>query len=419
MSAIHVRPSAGWRAALLCLAASLAGVAACGAQVTGPLTAPGVHTPLPPLSDGRLAIVGVNVVTMTSPEVLRAQTVLVRGGIIEAIGPVEEVIPPDDAQRIQGDGGWLMPGLMDMHVHLRRGDLDAYRRAGITTVRNMWGTPEVTALRQEVAAGAAHPAIFSAGPGLDGSRPVHAGSVVLTEEAAARAAVRAQVAAGWDFIKVYNSLEPRVYSAILDEARRAGITVVGHVPWALTIGQALHAGHGSVAHLTGIAEAVADGRGPAGWLAFDRSAAADVADRLADRGVWAAPTLVVLEALARNNLPAQDATRATGHQREMVAALHRAGVPLLAGTDAGIGLVAPGASMGRELGLFVEAGLSPYEALRAATVDAARFLGIEDQVGTVEVGKRADLILLAGDPLEDILTVQSPVALVQRGRRIF
>ncbi len=204
---------------------------ACGADTAGPAPSPGLSGPLPPLAAGAIAIVDVNIVPMTDDEVLPGRTVLIRDGLIAAIGVAADIDVPADAQRIEGDGRWLIPGLMDMHVHLRRGDLTAYRRAGITTVRNMWGTSEVWTLRAEALAGSTHPTIFSAGPGLDGSRPVHPGTIVVTEPGAAREAVRDIVAEGWDFVKVYNSLDPEVYAAILDEARRAGITVVGHVPW--------------------------------------------------------------------------------------------------------------------------------------------------------------------------------------------
>ncbi len=164
---------------------------------------------------------------------------------------------------------------------------------------------------------------------------------------------------------------------------------------------------------------MAGGRAPAGWLSYDGPAAEEVALTLARRGVWNAPTLAVLEQLATRNLSLENAGRARSNQGSAVKALYEAGVSLLAGTDAGIGLTPPGVSLGRELELFVQAGLTPYQALRAATIDAARFLGFDEQLGTIEVGKRADLVLLDGNPLEDIGALRSPVALVQRGQRLF
>jgi imidazolonepropionase-like amidohydrolase len=254
---------------------------------------------------------------------------------------------------------------------------------------------------------------------VDGEPPSWPGTAVVTSPAAARAEVRRQATEGWDFIKVYNRLRPDVYDAVLAEAGEAGIPVIGHVPLAADIERASAGGQASVEHLTGIAEAVADGRGPAGWLRLDEDAAATVAQRLAERGVWVCPTLTILAHLADRNLSPSDAGRAREHQARMVAALYDAGVPLLAGTDAGIDVVPAGSTLAVELELLVEAGLSPFAALRTATSEAARFLGIGDVSGTVEVGRRADLALLTANPLEDIRAVREPVGLVQRGRILF
>ncbi len=403
------------------VAASLLAGLSCQAESATALVGvptPGARTPLPPLFDGALAIVGVNVVTMESATVLDDQTVVVRDGRIIALGPRAGTVVPSDAQQVDGTGRWLIPGLIDSHVHLRRGDLAGYRQAGITTVRNMWGHATIQALREEVAAGAELPTIFSAGPGMDGNPPVWPATVVLTDPTAARAAVRQQLADGWDFIKVYNRLSPGVYDAILDEARTVGITVIGHVPLSLSVDHASARGQASIEHLTGIAEAVASGRGPSGWLSYDANAASSVARTLAARGVWACPTLIVLRQLAVQNLSAADADRARDHQGAMVKALHDAGVPLLAGTDAGIDLVAPGELAG-EVELFVQAGLTPFDALRSATSDAARFLGVEDEIGTIAVGKRADLVLLGANPLADVRALRNPVGVILRGRRLF
>jgi imidazolonepropionase-like amidohydrolase len=403
------------------ITASVLAVLSCQADsataVTGVLT-PNARTPLPPLYDGTIAIIGVDVVTMESAAVLDDQTVVVRDGRIAELGPRGAIDVPADAERIDGTGRWLIPGLIDSHVHLRRGDLAAYRQAGITTVRNMWGHAAIEALREEVAAGAELPTIFSAGPGMDGNPPVWPGTIVLTDPTAARAAVRQQLAEGWDFIKVYNRLSPSVYDAILDEAHAVRITVIGHVPLSLSIDHASARGQASVEHLTGIAEAVASGRGPSGWLSYDPDDATRVARMLATRGVWVCPTLIVLRHLAVQTLSPADADRTRANQGAMVKALRDAGVPLLAGTDAGIDLVAPGALAG-ELELFVQAGLTPLDALRSATADAARFLGVDGELGTIAIGKRADLVLLGANPLDDVRALRGPVGVILRGRRLF
>lgn len=409
-----------------CVHVALAALAilpvACRAQSrTAPPEIPprfGVPTPLPPLARGTLAIVRANVVTMNGTAVLPDRTVLIRDGRIVAIEPSDAIEVPAGADVVDAAGRFLMPGLLDMHAHVHRGDLDAYHRAGITTIRNMWGTDEVAQLRAELAAGADFPTLISAGPGLDGDPPIWAGSAVVTDPEGARNEVRRQ-AGTWDFIKVYNRLSPPVFRAILEEAAAVGIPVAGHVPLASTIDEAAAGGLSSVEHMTGIAEAVADGRSPAGWLRFDPDAGATVARTLAKRGTWVCPTLAVLRHLAILNLSPTDAALAQRHQRAMVKILFDEGVPLLAGTDAGIGAVDPGTSLDDELALLVESGLTPYQALRTATSEAARYLRLDGELGTVEVGKRADLVLLRADPLQDIAAIRDPAALIQRGRRIY
>jgi imidazolonepropionase-like amidohydrolase len=130
------------------------------------------------------------------------------------------------------------------------------------------------------------------------------------------------------------------------------------------------------------------------------------------------PTLVVIRKALTNNAGPQDAARAMANARLMVRRLYDAGAPLLAGTDAGVPVVEPGTSLHEELAELIAAGLSPYDALAAATVNPARFLGLEGKVGVVKVGARADLLLLKGNPLEEMGTVRSPVGVVLRGRMV-
>ena len=392
--------------------------AACGGAPAS-ITDPEGRTQLPPAAEGTIAIVGASVVPLATETVLTNHTIVVEDGVIAALGPTGTIDVPEDAALIEGAGVWVMPGLMDMHVHLLREELEAYQRAGITTVRNMWGTERVTVLKAELEAGADHPNIYTASPGMDGDPPVWPGSVVVTDPDVAREEVRRLESEGWDFIKVYNRLTPAVYRAILSEAENRAIPVVGHIPLEVRLEDGFDTRHESIEHLTGFAELAAGGRSPAGWLEFDEVAAASAAEDLAEKGVWMCPTLVVLRHLAESRLSESQSDRARRHQLTAVSALHRAGVQLLAGTDAGLGLVPAGSALAWEIGLFVEAGLSHYEALRTATVAPARFLGVSDQLGTIEVGKRADLLLLEANPLEDLSSLTSPVGVIQRGKVLF
>lgn len=376
------------------------------------------RTELAPLSPGVLAVTGANVVPMTSVEVLEDHTIIARDGVITDLGPSADLEPPTDAVVIDGRDVWVMPGLMDMHAHVREADLPLYTAAGVTTIRNMWGTESIAALRAAVAGGAEYPTIYSASPGMDGDPPVWDGSVVVTSPERARAEVRRLEAEGWDFIKVYNRLSPGVYDAILAEAVELEIPVVGHVPLGADLTDGLDRRHATIEHLTGYAEIAADGRGPSGWLNFRPDVAATVARDVAAKGIRVCPTLTVLAHLAGTNLSDAEARRATGNQRSAVGILHDAGVPLLAGTDAGLDLVPAGVTLAREVELLAASGLSRFEALRTATVEPARFLGMEEHVGTIEVGKSADLVLLGANPLSDLGALASPVGVVLRGRRI-
>jgi imidazolonepropionase-like amidohydrolase len=369
-----------------------------------------------PAPVGALAIVDVNVVPMDRPLVLRHQTVIVRGGRIAWLGPAATAELPSGARVVQGNGRYLMPGLIDMHVHLRRADLPQYLASGITTVRNMWGHEEIRQLEREVAAGTVRgPTIFSASAGLDGTPPQWPGTVLVLDSASAGDAVRAQVAAGWSWIKVYTQLTPPAYHAIMAAARAAGVPVVGHVPLRVDIHDALASGQRSIEHLTGYDRAVSrTGRsGTWGWTDADTSRYAGLVAATVAAGTWNCPTLAIFVKLAEQH-PAAERPGIIERRRQFVRALSRAGAHLLAGTDAGIGVVAPGTSLHDELAELVAAGLTPYRALRAATADAAAFLG-RPELGWIGKGAAADLLLVAGNPLEDVGQAAKIEGMVLRG----
>jgi imidazolonepropionase-like amidohydrolase len=234
---------------------------------------------------------------------------------------------------------------------------------------------------------------------------------------AAEDAVVRQAREGWDFIKVYRALKKDVYDAIVRTARSEGIGVIGHVPFSARLEDAL-AGMVSIEHLNSWDRALGGQAGFPGWLAADTARAHAYAEVAAARAVWNCPTMIVVSTLAQQNLSPGEQQEVLAARQAVVRALHRAGAPLLAGTDAGIGITAPGSSLPQELEHLVAAGLTPYEALRAATADAARFLGVEDQIGTIRPGMRADLVLVRGNPLAFIGSVGSVVGVVLRGEWI-
>jgi imidazolonepropionase-like amidohydrolase len=368
-------------------------LAACsdGVGSEPPGTGPDVD---PPAADSVLVLDRVNLVPMDTERVVRDRQVVVRNGRIAEIRPAGTPSPAG-ARRVDGEGGWLLPGLWDMHVHVNPGDLSAYVGHGVTTVRNMWGYPGLPELAARVEAGElVGPRIHSVSPGLDGTPAKWPYTQIVMDPAVADSVVAAQVAEGWTTLKLYHDLRPEVYDSLTAAARRRGVATVGHTPRRVPLEVVLASGQRSVEHLGGY-QSVTDP---------DRRAALLAATL--DQGVWNCPTLEVQAALGNRNLPAL---------RRWVADLHEAGAGLLVGTDAGIQLTVPGASIHDELAHFVRAGLTPYQALQGATTRAAEFMGMEDEGGRIAPGLAADLLLVRRNPLDDVEATRERVGVVLRG----
>lgn len=412
-----------------------------------------------------LAIVDVTVVPMTDDHTeLPNRTVLVRGERIAAEGPSGSVRVPAGARVIDGRGRWLMPGLADMHVHLEYLEnpdvLKLFVANGVTTVRGMDGRPFMLDWRRRTASRAlVGPQIVTAGPIIDCVPPARDDNLAVADALAARAAVEAQAEAGYDFIKTYSNLSPEAYRAVLAEAGARGLRVSGHVPKGVTLDEAA-AAQWSLEHLGDFADAVArDGARTPGWARrrlgapFDARKAASLAAKLAAAKVWVVPTAVEpdralgsgetvarwLAEPAMKDVPAQALAmwraqiarftsrmdsadfalnaQARGHRLALIKALHDAGVRLVVGTDTPNAFVVPGQSVHLELANFVAAGLTPGQALFAATAEPARMLGpLGGDAGVVAAGRRADLLLLSADPLADVGNAETRVGVVLAGR---
>jgi imidazolonepropionase-like amidohydrolase len=370
----------------------------------------------------QLAITDVTVLDMTGAPPRPDHVVLVDDGVVGDVGPSEKVALPPGAEIVPGEAGWLIPGLWDMHVHIRDPDHDlgAFLGNGVVGVRDMgghnpdnppqgsFGVPwsELRVIRDGIRANRWRgPDVVAAGVMLDAPDP-WPGTLGLPDPATARRTIRELAAEDVDFIKVGTGITPTCYEAVLDEATRLGLEVVGHVPAKLTAVDVAERGQRSLEHVMGLpSDCFADGAPGADCrLALQR---------LASTGAWATPTLVAWQA----TLADEDAH--TLHTLvNAVGLMHRAGVPILAGSDCGVPGVAPGRSLHEELRLLVQAGLSAEDALAAATVGPARFQGRVDTSGTIETGKRADLVLLDGDPLADIGNVSRISAVFQRGEKV-
>jgi imidazolonepropionase-like amidohydrolase len=362
-----------------------------------------------------IALTNVRVVPMTSAHVLDDQTVLVADGRVQAIGPAGQVPVPAGAVVIEGRGRVVAPALIDMHAHLRRRELAQYLRAGVTTVRNMWGHPDIIAITREVAEGTTSgPTVHSLSNGFDANQPRWPYTRLVDNASEADAAVQAAKAEGWQTIKVYQQLSAEVYDSIVQSAKRHGVEFAGHVPTAVPILHALAAGQRSIEHLGGYDQAITrrGGLGTFAWTSVDESRFASLIQRTVEAGTWNCPTLAIYVRLAQQHSPNEQAA-IVANRRRFVAELSRSGARLLAGTDAGIDVVAP-AAIHEELREFVAAGLTPYQALRAATIDAAEYLRVSG-LGTVAVGAPAELLLLDGNPLQDIGQTERIAGIIARG----
>lgn len=398
---------------------------------------------LPP---AEFVLAPVHVVDVEAGAVRRDRALVLSGGRIVAETASVDVAP--NTKRSDARGAYVIPGLWDMHVHaLWDASVPApffrmFLEAGVTSVRDMGGDLKVAlSTRATTGACSVAPNLWFAGPFLDGPEPVDPSlSIALRTPQEGRAAIRMLKRQGVDFVKVYSLVPADVFATVLDEADRAGLTVAGHLPGAVKGTDPAVRKMASIEHL-----AIELG----GFCAHDDLAACDpVFDALVSAGVALTPTLIARETSTRmadaafrssyEGMPPavrsywqkslraatghDDAWRAQrsvslAHARWMTRELARRKAVLLAGSDAGTPFLVPGASLHEELALLVEAGLSPLQALRAATIAPARFMKRGD-MGRIAPGAVADFVLLSANPLDDIRNARRIVDVFVGGRSL-
>ncbi|MDY7232351.1 amidohydrolase family protein [Hyalangium rubrum] len=406
------------------------------------------------------AFVGVSVLPLDSDTVLVDQTVVVRGERIEAIGPTPSTPVPAGATRIDGAGRYLMPGLVDMHLHLMPGEgapsdpavqqLSLLLANGITTARALVAPPTALALRERVARREVlGPLLRVAGPSFHGK------SVQGPEQA--RQKVREQKAAGYDLIKTHGGLGRETYDAMVAEAKAQGLRVSGHVTPDVGLARALEAGQ-QIEHLDGYLAALL----PPGDKAevgqvelgdvlsrMDLARLPAIAEATKRAGIFNSPTLALFEVVASegavpelrtqrelryvpsaavdawtkelltgplSQAPAANKQKFLELRRQVLRGLHAAGVPLLVGSDSPQLFMVSGFALHREMEAQVAAGLPPLAVLQAATRNAAAYFGESSQWGAVAPGQRADLLLLNGNPLKDIQLARAIAGVMARGQ---
>jgi len=403
-----------------------------------------------------MAFEGVSVIPMDRERVLSDQTVVVTGGRISAMGAVGQVTVPAGATRVDGRGQFLIPALAEMHAHIPSGQAAAqaervlfmYVANGIGTIRSMLGDPAHFRLRERAMRGEiVAPTMYLSGPSFNGQ--------TAATPAAADARVTEQQKAGYDLLKIHPGVPRDAFDALAATAGKVGIPFAGHVPAAVGLRRALEAKYATIDHLDGYVEALARPGAPASqgfgvnlMPHVDESRIPELVALTRAAGTWNVPTQILLEnwygpedveamrdwpeiryadpaevaqwvATKRKNVQAvaaEQRERFIALRRRIIKALHDEGAGLLLGSDAPQVWNVPGFSIHRELATYVAAGLTPYQALATGTRNVAAHAGTLDRTGTIETGKRGDVVLLLGNPLEDIANTSRVAGVLIGGR---
>lgn len=377
-----------------------------------------------------VAFVGVDLVSMVDDQVVEDQTVVVAGEMIAAIGNADTIAVPDGAVIVEAHGSFLLPGLIDLHAHpYRREEMPLFLANGVTRILVPGGSLSLLKWRDEPHG--MEPRLHVCGPSLNHVREAHE----------AVAIVREQAADGYDCIKIYDDISAEAFGALAREAKEQGLLSIGHIPRNLTWNDMLDAGPSAVAHAEEFLyspccsaadlERIQRTMRESGTALIATISNYDrIGRQAADAELYLAtqPTAFYSPVLLRTWIASRNGYRRNfgverlaklrfllDFQKLLVKRLADAGVRVLAGTDAGNPGSLPGFSIHDELAALEGAGLSRFAVLTAATRHAADFLGIGDRVGTVEVGKRADLLLVWGNPLKDLGHLKLPYGVMVGG----
>jgi imidazolonepropionase-like amidohydrolase len=430
------------------------------------------QAPRPASDQAVTAFVDVSVVPLDRERVVDRQTVVVRGDRIVAFGPTASTQVPAGATRIDGRGKFLMPGLAEMHAHviggqnpnhetLNRDILFLYVANGITSIRAMLGAPNQLPLREALRRNEIlGPTMYVSAPSLNGNSAPNPDS--------GAALVRMHKAAGYDFLKIHpQNFKIETYDAIVRTANEVGITWAGHVPPAVGLRHALASKQSGIDHLDGFLEAAT----PDSIFArlqtqqplvlyinsVDPSRFPAIANEIKRAGAWSVPTMLVwenlntqamtpeqmaawpemkyiaraqlnnyvtqrtnqLNNLRTNGIAPETSARYLALRRQALKALADAGAPLMMGTDSPQLFMVPGFALHRELGILVEAGLTPYQLYESGAKNVARYvaevLKQDGRFGTVAVGNRADLVLLDANPLQSVTNLTRRAGVMVRG----
>ena len=387
------------------------------------------------------AIVGGRLIDGTGKPAIENSVVILQNGKITAAGPATSTTVPEGAQVVDAKGKSVLPGLWEMHSHFEQVEWGPiYLATGVTTARDVGNEREfIVAARDAIAAGKGiGPRLVMAGV-VDGSGPFSLGVIRVDTPEQARDQVQKYKAAGFQQIKIYSSVKPEILKIITAEAHRMGMTVTGHIPFGMNAIQGIEDGMDQINHVEYITPLMVDPKSKT--IDPDAPNVKKVINLLLEHHTVIDDTLALMEvilhpldhpisgfepgilkvapelkeALETMGSPPAKADQSAAMFRAMeetVRLLHQAGVPIVAGTDQAV----PGYSLDREIELYVQAGFTPMKAIQAATLVPARAMGMEKDSGTIEVGKRADVILVDGNPLQNISDIRKVSTVFAAGK---
>lgn len=404
---------------------------------------------LPDSNNSTYLITNANILPMHQDTVLTNKMVYIQDGIIKSI---TESLPQKEVEIVDAQGKFLLPGLIDMHVHVwDKYELGLYLANGVTAVRNVWGMPMHLRIKDDVNNDKIlSPHFYTTGPKLTGPEFIGDDNLNLTSHSEAKNKVISYKDRGYDFIKTYYGLDRELFDAVIEQAAISKLDIVAHPSQKVPFSYHLHPQIKSIEHAEEIVQQPLQ-------FNLDTIKLQPIIDSISNsKHSRYCPTLTVFNNIYQmmmndsileaeplsyinplikkvdsknqfnrwHNAKMEDSSvvdrikNQHDFHLESVAELHKAGVPIICGTDAGIGVTLPGFSIHKELAFYKEAGLSNYEVLKTATVNAAQTHSIMNQLGTIEEGKVANLLLVDLNPLMELSTLENPSSIFIKGRQI-
>ena len=402
-----------------------------------------------PTSNNSYIISNVHVIPMNKDTVLVNKMVYIKNGIIQNIADTIEI---KDVEIIDAKNKYLTPGLIDMHVHVwDKYELGLYLSNGVTAIRNLWGMPMHLRLKKEIKNNEIiAPVFFTSGPKLTGPEFIGPDNLQLTSPNEAKEKVISYKSRGYDFIKTYRGIPEDIFDALLEQAKHSDMDIIAHPSEKVAFSYHFNSQIKNIEHAEEIIQQ------PLNYKLDTLKLADVINDFKKNKHTFFSPTLtgfnniyqmliddtiltsekvqfvnpiikmydsnVQFERWQNTKLRDSSIVRTIKEQHDfhlkIVKKLHEAGTSIICGTDAGIGITIPGFSIHQELAFFKEAGLSNYEVLKTATVNASKTHSIMNNMGTIEIGKVANLLLLNNNPLLDLSALQNPETVFIKGRKL-